>query len=97
MKTQHGAHLIATFADATAAGSGRAAERESPVHALSPLLHARVDVDVGELDEGGEDEEEAHGHPHVQGFDVGHARKVGAGAGALGRHGQHCREEKLIG
>ena len=56
------------------------------MHRLPASFHSGVDVDVGELDEGGEDEDEAHGHPDVDGFEVGHARQVGAGAGALGGH-----------
>ena len=87
--TTYGAHLIADVTGFGGAGFAHATERESPVHGLSPLLHSRVHVDVSELEEGGKDEEEANGHPDVQGFDVGYAREVGAGAGALGRHGQH--------
>ena len=85
----YGAHLIADVTGFGGAGFAHATERESPVHGLSPLLHSRVHVDVSELEEGGKDEEEANGHPDVQGFDVGYAREVGAGAGALGCHGQH--------
>ena len=36
-------------------------------------------VDVGELQQRGEDEEETGGHPHIQSLDIGHTGQRGPG------------------
>lgn len=43
---------------------------------LAQFALASDDVDQRVLEQAGEDEDEARGHPHIDGFDVGHARQL---------------------
>lgn len=61
-----------------------------PSEAQQLLVLAGDEVDGGVLEQGGEDEEQADGHPDVDGLHVGHLRR---GDGATVRRGRSDSEE----